>query len=464
MEKAEINALLMAHGGRAQTVASLHVLRAPALEAADHAFLAGHAGALATVDLQRWLGLAAGAQRPAVLDALAGFAEKDPARFEFEIARAPHFGLEKPEVAQLVARLEGRVPKTLLAALSPRPTSSAPVAAPGAADTDGLSLSAASIADGAPLDGFFDPGEILGEIGFGADTGAPSGEGLGDLLGDGDFFADDGGGFGSKSPTLDALLADLPAAKGPRARAAWKKRAIAAAHDTAEDWSPVVTRLPRELRDAVLLRAESSPRPEERAAMLEWLFQNGGKRAELVRLTLGLLKLGQQAQNVRPWLAESWIPKALADKSGWSRHGAPLLATLIEQYAFSELDELFTATMTGGGALGPGLLALPNLQAGAQATSAAVIAAFSKTLVELTSSAVKKGERKAALAGAAALACLGVRPGDLPVVRALRRKRGARGEVATVLALAEKNVRRAKTPAKLEDLVATVHVLSDAMS
>jgi hypothetical protein len=462
MEKAEINALLTAHGGRAHAVASLHVLRAPALSDADHSFLAGRSDALATLDLQRWLGLAREGHRAAVLDALARLAEKDPGRFEYEIARAPHFGLEKGEQTHLVERLRGRVPSTLLAALSPAPAAPAAPAKPAKPANESpeafFAVPATSLSDG-----FFDPSDILGEAGFGADSGSPGSEGLGDLLGDGDFFGDSGAST-SRCPALDALLTNLATVKGPKARAAWKDRALSLARDVSEDWSPVVTRLPRELRDAVLSRAAESPRPEERAALLEWLFQNGARQTDLVRLTMALLSLGQQAQNVRPWLAESWIPKLLGDKAAWSRHGVSLLAALVEQYAFSEMDELFTAVMTGAGALGPGRGALSADEGGTKARGAAAFAAFAKMLIEGLRLAMKQGERKAVLARAAALACLGVRASDVAELRELRRKRAAKGEVATLVGLAEKTLRGPRTPAKLEDLVAAVHVLSDAVS
>src|SRR5690349_20650576 len=117
MDKADLAALLEAHGGRAQPVASLHVLRATALGEGEHAFLIEHATQLETVDLSRWLGLATPAQRPAVIDALAALAARDPATFEAEIARAPHVDLTPAERASLAGRVEHRAPDSLLAAL-----------------------------------------------------------------------------------------------------------------------------------------------------------------------------------------------------------------------------------------------------------------------------------------------------------------------------------------------------------
>ena len=54
MRKAEIDALMRAHGRRAGAVASLHVLRQSSLEPDDQAFLTDHAGELNSLDLLRW--------------------------------------------------------------------------------------------------------------------------------------------------------------------------------------------------------------------------------------------------------------------------------------------------------------------------------------------------------------------------------------------------------------------------
>ena len=54
MRKAELDALVQAHRGRARTVAFLHVLRQAVLEPDDHAFLAAHIDELGATDLLRW--------------------------------------------------------------------------------------------------------------------------------------------------------------------------------------------------------------------------------------------------------------------------------------------------------------------------------------------------------------------------------------------------------------------------
>ncbi|MEZ4294368.1 MAG: hypothetical protein R3B70_05295 [Polyangiaceae bacterium] len=358
MDKADLAALLSAHGGRAQPVASLHVLRADRLSAAGHAFLAEHREELATLDLSRWLGQASGAQRPEVIDALAQLARRDPGRFEFEIARAPHFELEQAERAELIEKLRGRAPETLLSALSGAGSAGANGGAAGAGGAG--EASSGLLAPGAGGE-MFNPSDLLGDLdldlGAVGDTGASTGvaggggEGLGDLLSDPELFGDgglgDGDGFAfldeagateSANPSgrsgaplsgLSALLAELSEARTPRLKGAWKKKAAALAADPSEDWSAEVTRLPKAMSAAAELRARSSPRPEERAALLEWLFQSGAKKTTVVLLTLELLGSTQAAEGVRQWLAQSFLPRLLSDKASWNRHGPAVLAALI---------------------------------------------------------------------------------------------------------------------------------------
>ena len=471
MDKAQLDALLAAHGGRAQAVASLHVLRSASLGAVDHAFLARSAASLATLDLSRWRSLAGEAQRPAVIDALVSLGERDPSRFEHEIARAPHFGLSEEERTELVTRLVGRAPESVIAALAP------------AASAAKRKSEAPRAAAGGESEALFDPGEILSDLDFepgflggeGRDSGAGQAgrEGdLGDLLGsdplsDGDLFggADPFGGpagGGSATPALDALLADLPLATTPRARAAWKRRSLEIARDPAEDWGPRVTVLTGPMQPAVLVRAGLSTRGDERAALLEWLFQSGARRALLVDLSLGVLSLGEGARGARGWLSQSFLPRLLPDRPAWGKHGAKVLDALASNNAYSEMDELIVSVASGGASLGPGLLSMGA--SGAADLAFALFSAMSAMLVGRVTRALAAGDRKEALAGSAALASLGIPPRSRSGVLALARKRAARGEIATLLALAASRARRPSGPPGLEDLVAAVHVLSDAMS
>lgn len=486
MDKADLAALLDAHGGRAQQVASLHVLRAAALGADEQAFLTEHRDELATIDLSRWLGLAAPDQRPAVLDALAALAERDPARFEAEIARAPHFTLAAGERLALVDRLGGRVPASVLEALSGAPA--------GADGADGEpSPGAAGALAGGDGGGMFDPGDLLDGVDFGTDDGLASNgaagglsgggaagdgapgladDGLGDLLGDADLFDSPGGspadgdgappggdlfGGGAPPPLLAALLADLADVNTTRARTAWRARARALAADPAEDWSRAVTRLPKEMADAVAARAACSPRPDERATLLEWLLQNGARRAKIVELAVALLGAEPKVESVSQWLSQSLLPRLLPDKAAWSKHGAEVLGAMAVARAFGEMDQLFTAAVTGAGALGPGLMALPG---GDGALRAPAFGALSTMLIDGTSAALASGENRRAQAFAAALASIGFPSRKARSVAALRRKRAAKGDVARLLGVAP--ARKPRDVPRLEDFIAAVHVLSDA--
>jgi hypothetical protein len=110
MRRAQIEALMDAHRGRAQTVASLYVLRQAALDDEDQAFLREHAGALELDDLLRWLGRSdeAGA-RGAVVKALAQAAMKAPERFRFEVLKGRAHLLDEHEWGEIAEQARGKV-------------------------------------------------------------------------------------------------------------------------------------------------------------------------------------------------------------------------------------------------------------------------------------------------------------------------------------------------------------------
>jgi hypothetical protein len=106
MKRSHIHALTCALHGRTHLVASLHVLSQPTLDDDDHAFLAEVAPRLASVDLLRWLArCAADGPRARIIAALAGFAARDPRRFEAEILGANLSFLQDEDWAELHERL-----------------------------------------------------------------------------------------------------------------------------------------------------------------------------------------------------------------------------------------------------------------------------------------------------------------------------------------------------------------------
>ncbi len=405
MEKVEIDALLLAHGGRAQTVASLHLLRGEHhftsvghLSDAAHAFLVEHARALATIDLLRWRDIASPSQMPAVEAALLELRAREPARYEHEIKR-----VDKGKTA-------------------PDP----PVSSP-------------------PDEGFFYPGEGLGDFFDALDGGEIQEEKTPEV---------------SPHPELDALLVELADSPRGRKRTLWKARALSVAANTLENWASAVHRLPSECLPVVLVRAEVSPRGEERAALLEWLFQQGAVRSKLVDLTLSLLQMGPEADKVQSWVAATWILKLLPDEDAWSKHGARVVSTLIACRAFSALDDMCRAAIAGTAALGPGLLGMGVVSA--NALRSPLYKAFSKALLDSEETALTSGNTKGALAISAAMLALGPQPRDKTRILAMMKKRNAKGEVSTLLALSASRPRNPKDLPELFDFVAAVHALSDA--
>lgn len=120
MKKAEIDALVRAHRGRARPVAFLHVLRQPTLEEDDHVFLREHDRELTVVDLLRWRARCAPGFTAAPIRALAHVALEEPAQFEHELLDAPGFSLADEEWIELADLLRGKIPAALLQRVTDR--------------------------------------------------------------------------------------------------------------------------------------------------------------------------------------------------------------------------------------------------------------------------------------------------------------------------------------------------------
>src|SRR5262245_17969897 len=110
MRRAEIDALVRAHHGRAQPVAFFHVLRQVALEPDDHAFLLEHVGVLGYSDLVRWRARASAREAAPIRRRLAELALEEPARFRHEILDAPGAVFDDADWADLADLLRGKVP------------------------------------------------------------------------------------------------------------------------------------------------------------------------------------------------------------------------------------------------------------------------------------------------------------------------------------------------------------------
>lgn len=115
MRRAQIEALMDAHRGRVQTVVSLYVLRQPALDEDDEAFLREHAGALELADLLRWLGRSSAGSRGAIVRALSRAAASAPERFRFEALGARRPALDEHEWGEIAEQTRGRIEPALAA-------------------------------------------------------------------------------------------------------------------------------------------------------------------------------------------------------------------------------------------------------------------------------------------------------------------------------------------------------------
>lgn len=110
MRRAQIDALMDAHRGRAQTVASLYVLRQATLDDDDQTFLSEHATELELADVLRWLARSAEAgTRGAIVRALAQAAITAPERFRFEVLGAKKPLLDEHEWGEIAERTLGKV-------------------------------------------------------------------------------------------------------------------------------------------------------------------------------------------------------------------------------------------------------------------------------------------------------------------------------------------------------------------
>jgi hypothetical protein len=109
MRRSEIDALVRAHGNRARTVAFLHILRQPKLEADDHAFLSEHIDELGSSDLLRWWARCEAGFTALVIRQIALLATADPSRFTHEILDAPRLEFDMEEWVELADLLRGKV-------------------------------------------------------------------------------------------------------------------------------------------------------------------------------------------------------------------------------------------------------------------------------------------------------------------------------------------------------------------
>ena len=408
MRKAELDALVHAHRGRARPVAFFHVLRQAALEPDDHAFLTAHVEELGATDLLRWRARCEAGFTGPVIRRLALLAIKDPVTFAHDVLGVPRLDLDELEWIELSDLLRGKVPPAVYQRVLERCHRDPP-------------------ARGA--DFVFTPGVIEGP----------------------DFFLDEDANAGAPAGELDARslaaprMASILAARRDGTLVLDDEALLALAMDRArgpstEDWSFAVLDFPAGLRDAILEKVRRTRNDAERANLLAWLEAHGEPRSALLELALTAIRAGETSYGLLCWLT-----RQLTTRAAWDRHGRFVLSALLGQRAFSEIGELVTVVWSeaGCGDAEPprGLLE-------------AIQVAFALALLQLSREALARGDEDFAMAALSALACL-----DPPsrVSRAVHDLR------QPVLAVNERLVKHSDArDASLEGVIAALHAIADA--
>lgn len=414
MKKVEIDALLRAHRGRARPVAFFHVLRQPALQPDDHAFLTEHIEELGATDLLRWRARCEPGRTGVVLRRLAELAIRDPGSFQHEVLGLPRLEMEEAEWRELLDLTRGKVPPALHDRIAERGRRPPPGPRP---------------------DWLFSPRVI------------PSSEPF--------FFEEDQ----DLAPDVaESPLRDLPLSKVLDARrrgvlsmsdAELASLALERARASREDWSLPVVDFPPLLRDAVMEKARRARTDGERANLLAWLDANGAPRAATLDIALSAVRAGSYSNGLLSWLAGR-----LSTRSAWEKHGEEALAALAGRRAFSEISEVVTLAWSEAGHGGKepprGLLD-------------AIQGALALVLVGLTRESLARGDREKALAALSALACLDPPSRVSRAVHELGRLPGATGEIAELCAVNERLVKHGDArDATIDGVIAALHAIADA--
>jgi hypothetical protein len=410
--------LVRAHKGRARPVAFFHVLRQPALEPDDHAFLTEHIDELGASDLLRWRARCEEGFSGPVIRRLALLAIADPAYFSHDVLDVPRLELAEEEWVELADLVRGKVPAAVYERLVERRRreSSKPLGlVPVYRFLDGSELHL----DAAPEPAARAPA---------APVGSPRDMRMADLLAarrEGALAIDDG--------ALLALAMD-------RARAA-----------ATEDWSFAVLDFPAALGDAIFEKARRTGNDAERANLLAWLEAHGVPRSALLEVALAAIRGGEVSFGLLAWLT-----RQLATRAAWDKHGLDVLSALMARRAFSEIGELCTIAWSeaGHGGAEPPRALLEAMQV-----------ALALALLGLSRQALERGDDAGALAALSALACLDPPSRVSRAVHDLWRAPGISADVAALVAVNERLVKHSDArDASLEGVIAAVHAIADASS
>jgi hypothetical protein len=206
--------------------------------------------------------------------------------------------------------------------------------------------------------------------------------------------------------------------------------------------------------DEVLERARATSSHEERATLLGWLEEHGAPRKALMELTLQTLRSPGAPQSVLDWMARSWLARQLATRAAWERHGEDVLRALFERRAWTEMSDFIALAWTEAA----------RADEAPRGYLGAVQLAFGSVLVGAVRIAIEEGREADAMAALSALLCLDPPSRLSASLHALRKLPGLGGEALELCALNERLVKHGRgRDASLEDVIAAVHALADAL-
>lgn len=415
MQKAEIDALVLAHQGRAQPVAFFHVLRQPTLGPDDDAFLTAHIDELGISDLIRWRMRCEPGHTGAIIKQLARLAIEKPDYFKHEALGVPRFELEEDEWIELASLLQGKVPAAIYERVKARCKRD-----PARRVSDFM----------------FTPGVIR--------SAEP-------LLDD-----EDGPEPGLPAEPDETRLRSMPQIIAAREAGALhlddkalQSLAMERALHGAEDWSRGVRELLPLLKDAILEKARRTPRGAERVNLLSWLEAHDAPRAMLVEIVIGAIRAGAISHPEVVWLS-----RKLVTRTAWDRHGLSVLSALLAARAFGEMSELIALSWSE---------AARDRDEPPQGFLEAIQVAFAMTLLALAREALAAKDERRALSTLSALVCLDPPSRVSRSMHELRRFQEASPEVLELIRVNERLVKHSDArDASLEGVVAALHAIADS--
>jgi hypothetical protein len=415
MRKAEIDALVRAHRGRARPVAFFYVLRQPALEPDDHAFLTEHIDELGASDLLRWRARCESGFTGPIIRKLAQMAIDAPASFQHEVLNLPRLEMEEPEWIELADLVRGKVPPEIYARVQERGERKPARRASDFFFTPAVGkVSSASFLDD--------------DIDLPLDT-----EGLRSL------------------PFMKILVARRTGRLSLDDAAFLKLSLARASSSTEEDWSLGVLDFPELLRDAIFEKARRTPRGAERANLLAWLEAHGASRAALFDIALGPIRAGELSYAVL-----SWLSRQLTTRTAWDRHGLETLSALLSRRAFAEISDLIAVSWSEAGRDGKEI---------PRGLIEAIQVAFAMALLGTAREELARGHLPGVIGALSALACLDPPSRVSRAVHELRRLPGVNAEIEELIAVNERLVKHSDArDASLEGVVAALHAIADAFA